>query len=236
MWKTILRPLNCISLWEQPLQCWLLSLAVYSEEKVVLTTLKYFTVWSSAVIFTVLLQQLWNSCKKLLPWLQLSSSEHWERAFIWMSNAEFYFLIKKMCFTFRVSSVSLPLFTPRRMWIRSMQPSSTPSPPPRLAYKGWSWETTSSRGWSENYRWVRVGSGMYCATFVNKKLRTMDVAAKKLIWRNKLGKVFVEHGRMSFAFRKTTYLLIFTHFNSYLLWELGLLSPLHFLRNENNSI
>lgn len=40
-----------------------------------------------------------------------------------------------------------------------MQPSSTPSPPPRPVCKGWSWETTSSRGWCENYRWVPWDGG-----------------------------------------------------------------------------
>lgn len=59
-----------------------------------------------------------------------------------------------VCFlNFRLLFESLPVWTLRRMWIRSTQPFSTPYRPPRLVYRGWSWATTSSREWCENCRW-----------------------------------------------------------------------------------
>lgn len=102
VWKTIQRPLNCITLWEQAVQCWLPFLAIYSEENVVLTTLQFENIPRCEIVqrfpqFCSSSSETVRNSKNLLPRLQLSGQELWEWACVWMSDAEFVSVTRQKC-------------------------------------------------------------------------------------------------------------------------------------------
>lgn len=115
--KTIPRPLNCLSVWEWPLRCWLPFLAILQWGKCGFDNTKiwqYFIVWNSSMISTVLLKHLWNIVQYHCLGCRYPASNSANGLYL-----QYLDVWCRICVALlRVSSVSLQLLTQRRMWIR----------------------------------------------------------------------------------------------------------------------
>lgn len=90
VWKTIPRPLNCIALWEQALQCRLPFLAIYSEENVVLTTLQFENIpWCEIV------QRFPQLCSSLSEIVR--NSKRLSAAAIWLRTLRMGLYLEEQC-------------------------------------------------------------------------------------------------------------------------------------------